>query len=78
MPGSSQYPLVGNAGDLSIVAHEQYAQSEEPVFEIADGRRMSFHWSREILRSRARASRAVSQTSSESTITPSRSKVTAP
>jgi len=49
VPGSMRYPLVGNAGYLSIVAHEQYAQSGEPVFEIADGRRMLSHWSREII-----------------------------
>ena len=50
VPGPSHFPIVGNAGDLSIVAHEQYAQrSDEPVFETVDGRRMLSHWSREII-----------------------------
>jgi hypothetical protein len=31
---------------LSIVAHEQYAQSHDPVFEIVDGRRMLSYWAR--------------------------------
>jgi hypothetical protein len=34
VPGASHYPIIGNAGDLSIVSHEQYAQrSEDPVFK---------------------------------------------
>jgi hypothetical protein len=49
VPGASRYPIVGNNGDLSIVAHEQYAQSADPVFEIAVGMRMLSHWSREII-----------------------------
>lgn len=49
VPGPTYYPIVGNAGDLSIVAHEQYAQSDEPFFEIADGMRMLSHWSRKII-----------------------------
>ncbi len=49
VPGPTHYPVVGNTGDLSIVAHEQYAQSDDPVFEIADGRRMLSHWSRKII-----------------------------
>ena len=49
VPGPSRYPIVGNAGDLSIVAHKQYAQSNDPVFKTADGMRMLAHWSREII-----------------------------
>ncbi len=49
MPGSSQYPLVGNAGDLSIVAHKQYAEkTDDPVFELVDGRRVAAYWVRVI------------------------------
>ena len=48
VPGSSQYPLVGNAGDLSIVAHEQYAETDDPVFELVDGRRVAAYWVRVI------------------------------
>ncbi len=48
VPGPTRYPIVGNAGDLSIVAHEQYAPSDDPVFEIADGRRMLSYWVRVI------------------------------
>ena len=44
VPGPTRYPIVGNAGDLWIVAHEQYALSDDPVFEITDGRRMLSHW----------------------------------
>jgi hypothetical protein len=43
VPGASRFPIVGNAGDLSIVAHEQYVKSDDPVFEIADGMRMLSH-----------------------------------
>ena len=49
MPGSSQYPLVGNAGDLSIVAHQQYAQTDDPAFELVDGRRILSYWVRVIV-----------------------------
>ncbi len=50
VPGPSHLPIVGNQGDMAIVAHEQYAQrSEDPVFEIVDGMRMVSHWSREII-----------------------------
>jgi len=41
VPGSSQYPLVGNAADLSIVAHQQYAETDDPVFELVDRRRVA-------------------------------------
>ena len=46
--GSSQYPLVGNAEGLSIVAHEQYAQTRDPVFELLDGRQIVSYWVRVI------------------------------
>ena len=46
MPGSSQYPLVGNAEDLSIVAHEQYAQTEDPAFELVNRRQVVAYWVR--------------------------------
>jgi hypothetical protein len=46
--GSSQYPLVGNAEDLAIVAHEQYAQTDDPAFELVDGRRVVSYWVRVI------------------------------
>ena len=50
VPGASRFPIVGNDGDLSIVAHEQYAQrSDDPVFEIVDGRLVLSHWSKEII-----------------------------
>jgi hypothetical protein len=48
VPGFSQYPLVGNAEDLSIVAHEQYSETDDPVFELVDGRRMVAYWVRVI------------------------------
>ena len=48
MPGSSQYPIVGNAGDLSIMAHQQYAETDDPVFELVDGRRVAAYWVRVI------------------------------
>jgi hypothetical protein len=55
VPGPTRYPIVGNAGDLSIVAHEQYALSDDPVFEIVDGRRMLSHWVRVIISPRQAA-----------------------
>jgi hypothetical protein len=49
VPGSSQYPIVGNAGDLSITAHEQYAaETDNPVFELVDRRRVLSYWVRVI------------------------------
>lgn len=48
VPGPSRYPVVGNAGDLSIVAHEQYAESDDPAFELVDGRRVVSYWVRVI------------------------------
>ena len=55
VPGPMRYPIVGNAGDLWIVAHEQYALSDDPVFEITDGRRMLSHWVRVIITPRQAA-----------------------
>lgn len=48
VPGPSRYPVVGNAGDLSIVAHEQYAATDDPAFELVDGRRVVSYWVRVI------------------------------
>jgi hypothetical protein len=48
VPGSSQYPIVGNAEDLSIVAHEQYAETDDPAFELVDRRRVVGYWVRVI------------------------------
>jgi hypothetical protein len=48
VPGYSQYPLVDKAGDLAIVAHKQYAQTDDPVFELIDGRRVAAYWVRVI------------------------------
>ena len=48
VPGSLQYPVVGNAEDLSVVAHEQYAETDDPVFELVDGRRAVSYWVRVI------------------------------
>ena len=46
MGGAGRPALPGsrNAGDLSITAHEQYARSDDPVFELADGRLMLSYW----------------------------------
>ncbi len=44
----SRYPLVGNSGDLSIVAHESYAETDDPVFELVDRRRVLSYWVRVI------------------------------
>ena len=49
MPGSSQYPIVGNVEDLSIVAHEQYTETDDPAFELVDGRRIMSYWVRVII-----------------------------
>ena len=48
VPGLSRYPIVGNAGDLSITAHEQYAEPDNPVFELVDRRRILSYWVRVI------------------------------
>ena len=39
---------MGNAEGLSIVAHEQYAQTEDPVFELVDERQVVSYWVRVI------------------------------
>jgi hypothetical protein len=48
VPGPTRYPLVGNAGGLSITAHEQYALAEDPVFELVDSRQVMSYWVRAI------------------------------
>ena len=40
---------MGNAEGLSIVAHEQYAQTGDPVFELLDGRQIVSYWVRVIM-----------------------------
>jgi hypothetical protein len=42
----TRYPLVGNAGNLSITAHERYAAADDPVFELVDSRRVMSYWVR--------------------------------
>jgi hypothetical protein len=46
VPGLTRYPLVGNAGDLPITAHEQYAAADDPVFELVDSRLVMSYWVR--------------------------------
>ncbi len=43
---SSPYLLVGNAGDLSILAYRSLAETEDPVFELVDRRRGTTYWVR--------------------------------
>ena len=43
---SSPYLLVGNAGDLSILAYRSLAETEDPVFELVDHRRGTTYWVR--------------------------------
>ena len=43
---SSPYLLVGNAGDLSILAYRSLAETEDPVFELVDRRRGTSYWVR--------------------------------
>ena len=38
--------LVGNAGNLSIVAYRSLAETEDPVFELFDCRRGTTYWVR--------------------------------
>jgi hypothetical protein len=46
---SSRSPLVGNRGDLSIVAHERMAvKSDDPLFELVDRARVRSYWVRMI------------------------------
>ncbi len=47
--GPTRYPLVGNAGELSITAHAHYAvAADDPVFELVDRRRAMSYWVRVI------------------------------
>ena len=49
VPGPTRYPLVGNAGELSITAHAHYAvAADDPVFELVDRRRAMSYWVRVI------------------------------
>ena len=43
---SSPYLLVGNAGDLSILAYRSLAETEDPVFELVDRGRGTTYWVR--------------------------------
>ena len=43
---SSQYLLVGNASDLSILAYRSLAETEDPVFELIHRRRGTTYWVR--------------------------------
>jgi hypothetical protein len=45
--GPLRYPIVGVSGDdLSITAHEQYAETDDPAFELVDSRRVMSYWVR--------------------------------
>ena len=60
VPGTSRYPVVGNSGELSIVAHERYARNakadDDPaVFELVDRRRVIGYWTRGVPTSRQAA-----------------------
>ena len=45
--GPLRYPIVGSSGDdLSITAHEQYAKTDDPAFELVDSRRVMSYWVR--------------------------------
>ena len=45
--GPLRYPIVGSSGDdLSITAHEQYAETDDPAFELVDSRRVMSYWVR--------------------------------
>jgi hypothetical protein len=48
VPGPSRYPIVGNASDISITAHEQYAETKDPAFELVDRRLSLSYWVRVI------------------------------
>jgi hypothetical protein len=41
---SSRFPLVGNRGDISIVAHQLMAEADEPVFELVHRARVPGYW----------------------------------
>jgi hypothetical protein len=45
---SSRFPLVGNRGDISIVAHQLMIETDEPVFELVDRARVRGYWVRTI------------------------------
>jgi hypothetical protein len=47
-PGRLRYPIVGTSGDLSITAHERYAETDVPAFELVDSRRVMSYWVREV------------------------------
>jgi hypothetical protein len=55
VPGPTRYPIVCNDGHLSMVAHEQYARSDDPVFEIVAGRCVLSYWVRVIISPRQAA-----------------------
>jgi hypothetical protein len=37
---SPRHPLVGSSGELSIVAFKAHTESDDPVFELVDRRRI--------------------------------------
>ncbi len=43
---SSPFLLVGNSGDLSILAYRSLAEAEDPVFELLDRERGTTYWVR--------------------------------
>ena len=43
---SSPHLLAGNAGDLSILAYQALAETEDPVFELVDRGRGTTYWVR--------------------------------
>ncbi len=47
-PGRLRYPIVGTSGDLSITAHERYAEIDVPAFELVDSRLVMSYWVREV------------------------------
>jgi hypothetical protein len=55
VPGPTRYPIFCDDADLSIVAHEQYARSDDPVFEIVACGRMLSYWVRLIITPRQAA-----------------------
>ena len=56
VPGPTRYPIVANVGATCRKwPTSSYALSDDPVFEIADGRRMLSHWVRVIITPRQAA-----------------------
>lgn len=55
VPGPMHYPIFCNDADLPIVTREQYARSDDPVFEIVAGGRMLSYWVRLIITPRQAA-----------------------